>query len=151
MRKRLPNGTFKVEHGYTGTKIYCVWKTMLQRCNNKNHIAFSRYGGKGIKVCNKWKDFSLFIRDMGDIPLGKTLERKDNHKGYSKENCVWATRKIQANNRNSNRIIIFNGVKHTLSEWSEITGIKSHTIAKRIDKLGWSIDKALHKLFTEQK
>lgn len=140
-RKRLKDGTFQKSHGYTGTKVYNIWKDMLHRCSNKNHHAYKYYGNRGIKVSKKWLLFSNFILDMGE-PKGKSLERRNNNKGYSKNNCFWATKKQQANNRRSNRFIEYNGQRKTLSQWADVIGLKSHTIARRI-RLGWTVRQAL--------
>jgi len=97
-------------HGMLKTSEYSVWTNMKTRCNNKNNDAYSRYGGRGITVCDGWnKDFMNFYMDMGDRPEGLTLERINNDKGYSKDNCKWATAKEQANNRRTENLCI--GVK----------------------------------------
>jgi len=89
-----------LKHGQTGTITYRTWSRMLERCTNKNRDGYSRYGGRGIKVCEKWlNSFNEFYKDMGEKPNGLTLERIDNDKEYSKENCEWATPKTQARNR----------------------------------------------------
>lgn len=86
------------KHGLWGTREYRIWNNMLQRTTNENHTHYHDYGGRGIGVCDAWMAFECFIRDMGVCPAGLTLERVDNHAGYSKENCIWATRSTQARN-----------------------------------------------------
>lgn len=90
-------------HGHSShfnvSKTYNTWLSMKQRCKNKNHIAYSRYGARGITLCERWNSFDNFLQDMGQRPECLTLDRIDNDKGYYKENCRWATRKEQQKNR----------------------------------------------------
>lgn len=86
-------------HGLEGTKVYNVWGSMLQRCRNPRHRAFHNYGGRGIRVCDRWLDFRNFFADMGHAPAGLTLDRINNDGHYSPENCRWATWSTQNRNK----------------------------------------------------
>lgn len=130
-------------HGMSRTHVNGVWRSMRDRCTNPNNKSYHNYGGRGITVDARWDSFKTFYEDMGERPENYTLERLDNNKGYSKENCKWVTMTDQLNNRRNNHLITHNGVTHTMAEWSKITGIKWDTLRNRIDRYGWSIEKAL--------
>ncbi|MDF2535516.1 MAG: hypothetical protein K0R18_1675 [Bacillales bacterium] len=132
----------KLKHGKYGTKIYFAWAQMIQRCNNPKNEAYPNYGGREIKVCNEWLSFEKFYEDMGDRPNGMTLDRKDNDRGYFKENCRWATKEEQENNKRTNKIITFNGKTLSLKQWSYEVNINYNTLTKRLNK-GWSIEDTL--------
>jgi len=92
-------------HGLSSHPLYSTWKAMRSRCYNPNNKAYANYGGRGITMCNAWREsFVTFLRDMGDRPQGTSLERVDNARGYYPDNCTWATPKQQANNRRAKRI-----------------------------------------------
>lgn len=110
------------------------FRSMRERCNNPNHRAFARYGGRGIRVCERWDDFRSFMQDMGPRPDGTSLDRIDNDNGYNPDNCRWATDLEQMSNRSINRIITIDGVSKTVSEWCRHFGISTSTASSRIKK-----------------
>ena len=123
---------------------------MMARCYSETHMHFQHYGGRGIEVCARWHDFDAFAADMGERPLGCSLERIDNDLGYSPENCRWATAKDQANNRRNNTVIEANGVEMTITQWADRLGTSASTISARID-MGWSVEDAVNIPVTRNK
>lgn len=115
--------TEPTKHGLTGTKIYWVWDAMIRRCADPKNKDYRHYGGRGISVCEEWKDINRFISDMGFPNAGMTIERINNDGNYCKENCRWATRFEQGQNRRNTLLIEHNGTVKTLREWSIIYGI----------------------------
>lgn len=107
------------KHNMRSTGSYKSWKNMLNRCNNKNSKNYQRWGGRGIKACKYWDKFENFYKDMGDRPKGLTLDRINNNKGYSKENCKWSTWTEQARNRSNNIIIKYKNTSGCVSEIAE--------------------------------
>lgn len=131
-------------HGMKHTLVYDVWLTMKQRCLNPKNKHYSYYGGRGIQVCERWKNsFRSFMQDMGPRPHGMTLERVDNNGPYSPENCVWASRLSQCLNRRDTRTITHNGITLHLREWANKIGIEYNTLYSRLNRYRWSVEKAL--------
>lgn len=119
---------------------------MLHRCYNEKLDRYPNYGGRGITVCDRWRySFSDFCADMGPCPEGLSIEREDVDGDYEPGNCVWANEKTQMRNRTDTRRITYNGETKSAAEWSEVTGIKSHTLLKRLDNSAhdWTVGQAL--------
>lgn len=131
-------------HGLSHDPEYNIYCGIKNRCYNKNHHTYKRYGGRGITMCDRWiNSYENFIADMGRRPVGDySIDRIDNDGSYSPENCRWATRSEQGNNRSQNHRITFMGVDMTMKQWSEYTGINNTTLSSRL-KCGWSIKDAL--------
>lgn len=131
-------------HGLSKTRIYRIWHMMLHRCHNKDDGRYNSYGGRGIKVCDDWNDFTNFYNWSlaNGYESHLTIDRIDNDGDYCPENCRWATQKEQQNNRSNNHNIEYNGKKLTCQQWAERTGIKESTIRFRLSK-GWSAEQAL--------
>lgn len=124
-------------HGMSHSPTHRSWLAMLQRCDNPNTRNYPRYGGRGITVCQEWRTFEVFLKDMGERPDGMTIDRIDVNGNYEPSNCRWANYKTQTNNRAVTRMIAANGQTLPLTEWSALIGIKPITLEKRI-KAGWT-------------
>ena len=109
----------RTAHGKHKSKVYQTWEAMLQRCTNRNHNSYCRYGGRGIAVCKSWQVFENFYKDMGERPEGASLDRIDNNLGYCKENCRWATTKEQARNKSSNVYYTVDDKQYILADLCE--------------------------------
>lgn len=110
-------------HNQSKSEIYSIWKGMRNRCTNKKSKAWQYYGAKGITVCEEWSSFNQFVVDMGPRPSKKhSIERKDTTKGYSKENCKWATIAEQNRNKTSSIFLTYNGKTQSLKDWAKEIG-----------------------------
>lgn len=134
-------GQARKTHGMTGTKPYKIWRSMIDRCYYPSQHAYPYYGGRGITICDRWLDFQNFYRDMGDIPEGMTIDRVDNEGNYEPDNCHWATKTDQANNKRNNRMLTWKGKKQTMAQWAREVDINYFALRYRIDS-GWSIERA---------
>lgn len=124
---------------------YHVWASIIARCENRNHEAFDRYGGRGIKVCERWRhSYMAFKEDVGPRPsLRHSLDRYPNQDGnYEPGNVRWATSVQQNNNRRDNVVLELNGKRQTISDWGRELGIKAITLRQRLI-YGWSVEKTL--------
>jgi len=134
------------KHGMKGTPLYKIWQHMKQRCNRKTHRQYDDYGGRGIKVCDRWEgSFENFYEDMADnYKEGLTIERINNNENYTPENCKWATREEQARNKRNNIEIEYDGKTFpTFKEFSEYVGVNYNTLYNRIFRYGWALEKAV--------
>lgn len=119
-------------HGKTRTPTYRTWLDMINRCENPARDNYARYGGRGIRVCERWRgSFVSFLTDMGERPAGKTIDRIDGDGHYEPGNCRWATAYEQGAHKRNNILVERDGVTRTLAEWSRLTGINRSTLYNR--------------------
>lgn len=139
------------KHGKSDTKLHSLWRSMIGRCYNTNNKAYKNYGGRGIKVCEEWKnDFMSFYNwaisngynEMKN-KFEQSLDRINVNDNYKPDNCRWATAKQQANNKRNNHIIEYKGEKHNIAEWAKIYNMKRGTLQARLNVYNWDIKKAL--------
>ena len=133
-------------HGMTGTRLYKIWGQMIQRTTNKNDPWYSYYGGRGIVVCEEWRNsfepFKAWAVENG-YKDNLTLDRRNNEEGYSPENCRWVTRAVQEENTRRTHFLTYKGKTKSITEWAKATGIKRSVLYDRINKMGWDIERAL--------
>lgn len=134
----------KRTHGRSQTTEYRIWVHIKQRCYNEKNAAYSDYGGRGITVCDRWKDsFEAFYADMGPRPDPEmSIDRRDVNGNYTPENCRWATQVEQCSNRRNNHLIEHNGETKTLTQWAREAGLHPTTIRLRL-RNGWTMDQAM--------
>lgn len=136
-------------------RLYDIWHGMCRRCHDKRRKDYSKYGGRGIRVCPSWRgttDPHSWNRDGFEVfktwalkrgyTSGMTLDRASNNRGYSPENCRWITRRAQAYNRKTNNHMTVNGVTRTLTEWAALMGLPDYVICKRRAR-GWTDEEAI--------
>lgn len=133
-------------HGQSNTRLCHIWRDMHRRCEKANRVSYGRYGARGICVCSEWSGSQGFIHfkkwsEENGYKDDLSIDRIDNDKGYSPDNCRWTDTKTQANNTSTNKWIECNGEKHTLAQWSDITGISYGALKRRVDL--WPVEEAL--------
>lgn len=135
--------TMHLTHGLTGTGEYESWAGMVRRCTNSESVDFPHYGGRGITICDRWKnDVHAFIADMGKRPKAKSIGRIDNDGNYTPENCRWETATEQLRNTTRTHWITFKGETLSLAEWAERLGLSYVCLFHRIER-GWELERAL--------
>lgn len=130
------------KHGRCKTKEHSIWISMKQRFLNEKSKSFKNYGGRGIKVCERWLKFENFFADMGEKPHGKTLERIDNDGNYEPENCRWATYTEQERNKRNTLTLTIDGETKTFMEWVEEFQVPVARVWYRIFRAGWDAKRA---------
>lgn len=133
--RRETTTTSNTTHGLSKSPTYVSWNAMWTRCTNPKRIVWGYYGGRNISICPAWRSFDRFIADLGERPPGLTLERKDSNKGYSKDNCYWATRVQQAWSRRNTKWIEFNGHRKPLGCWADELGYSWVGLRDRLARL----------------
>lgn len=139
--KREQNIEMFFTHGETHSPLHKLWAGLKNRCYNKNARKYANYGGRGIKVCAEWKTNYLAFKNWclaNGYEPGLTLERLDVNGDYSPSNCIFATQKVQQNNRTNNHRITYEGDTKTLSQWAEYLGMPYKMLEHRINR-GWSV------------
>lgn len=135
----------KPTHGESKTRLFKIWSNMIQRCTNEKYPQYFDYGGRGIGVCDEWKEyigFSTWAKANG-YSDDLTLDRRENDKGYSPHNCRWVSYEVQNNNQRRNYWISYRNSTHTLAEWAKILNINYETLRSRVQRYHWSVEKAL--------
>jgi hypothetical protein len=133
-----------LRHGLTGSRTYNAWASAKQRCTNPHHVAWNDYGGRGIRICDRWRDsFDAFLADMGEAPSAyHSIDRLDANGHYEPGNCRWATPLQQANNKRTTHRLTFRGDTRTITEWGRHLDIPPGRIKARLH-LGWTVERAL--------
>lgn len=131
------------KHGGSKSPTYKIWVGIIDRCENENNRSYPDYGGRGIKMCQRWREsYEAFVADMGERPPKMTIERNDVNGNYEPSNCRWASKKEQANNTTRNHFVEFDGQRLTIAQWAEKIGVKPMILVQRLF-LGWSVERAL--------
>lgn len=131
------------KHGQTKTSTYKTWQSMKERCQNPNNHAYMNYGGRGVTVCPEWQYFENFLADMGERPMFMEIDRIDNNKGYSRDNCRWVTATQNQRNKRHSLYLTYKGITRHLKEWAEMYEISYYTLRARVVRRGWDIERAI--------
>lgn len=143
LSRELSSERMKI-HGGRKTRLYEIWYNMRQRCYNSNIESYKNYGGRGIIVCNEWKNDFVSFRDWAlsnGYTESLTLDRIDVNKNYCPENCRWVSQLMQQNNRSNNHYITYNNQNKTLAEWARELNFTYKMLEHRINR-GWTVEEA---------
>jgi hypothetical protein len=139
-------------HSMSSIPEYDIWKSIIQRCTNSNNDSYANYGGRGITVCDRWlNSFEAFYEDMGSRPSSDhSIDRRENNGNYEKNNCYWATRIEQNNNKRNNVFYEYRGNNYTIPQLAQLpeaieNKIRKGTLNSRINIYKWSIEDALNR------
>jgi hypothetical protein len=141
----IDSGKARATHGMSRTNDYAIWAGMLDRCYNDKSASYPRYGGRGITVCDAWREsFETFHKDMGPRPsINHSIDRRKNNEGYHPDNCHWTTPIEQSNNRERTLFFEKDGETKSLMQWCTQLNLKYSLIYHRIKVLGWAFHEAI--------
>lgn len=146
MRHRTGEEAPRFKHGMSRSSEHKSWSHMIERCTNENSVDWDLYGGRGVRVCERWQGeegFANFIEDMGRKPSSKhSIDRRDNNGNYEPGNCRWATASQQARNRRSNHLITFNRKTQCVADWADELSLDRRLLFSRLDD-GWSFERCI--------
>lgn len=146
-RHRILHKSTRRIHGCTNTRLFSIWYGMKKRCYNKNMRIYMNYGGRGIDMCSEWRESFLAFKTWADTNGYRdnlTLDRIDNNKGYSPENCRWLTIKEQQSNRRNNHWVTYRGVTKTVTQWASELGMTRQCLLYRLKV--YPVEVAFHKI-----
>lgn len=149
LRREITGKQF-TKHGQSKNRRYNVWASIVDRCENPNSPDYHHYGGRGIKICERWRNsVEDFIQDMGEQPSPKhSVDRINTNGDYEPSNCRWATQKEQTRNMRRNHMLTWEGKTQCISAWAEELNVPRSRFHDRL-KLGWSVEKIFQRTFEE--
>ena len=142
-KRDLAAKTRETTHGKSKTRTYRIWASMITRCTNPNDVSYIQYGKRGIRVCKKWRNFSGFLDDMGEISDGYSLDRIDPNGDYIQSNCRFVPRERQSRNKRNTVWTCINGERKPVIDWCEEFGIPYKRVISRMKKWNCSFDEAI--------
>ena len=142
LRKELVGDDHRT-HGLSKTPIYNCWLSIKKRCYNEQNQDYHLYGGRGIRVCDRWMKFENFYADMGERPEGMSIDRIDYNGDYTPENCRWATATQQARNKRNTKVVEYGGITKPIRDFCDELSLNASTVMTRLNQQHWTVDRAL--------